>query len=235
MDVICVFGRGIEKVKTSSGYVWRPTRLIEKLSEEGTHTGFRVQGLNPDDDDVVIAGANANVLASSQLFEELSKTGNSPSVVIFAAGRPQYLADDPDPTLSEGKVLAEKFVRIVKLGGANMPEVVIQSGNQNTRDDMEQTLRFVSERNLKQLAIITVSTHMGRVKELFGLFLKENPQLKNLEVQFFDAEKVLLNRYRAVSLYKKVLAQLQNSVAYQRTKEKEQRGIEVLLSGNYHP
>lgn len=233
MDVICILGRGIEKVKTSSGYVWRPTRLIEKLSEKGWHTGYRLQGLDPDNEFTVIAGSNANVLAAIQLLEELIKNGNPPQLIIFAAGRPPYLVDDPDPTLSEGTILAAKFVRSIKIDEANMPEIAIQSRNKNTRDDLEESLRLATEKGLKRLAVVTVSVHIERVREFFNLILKENPQFKNFDVSFFASEKVLLNRYRSVPLYKKLLARVEESAAYQETIEKERKGIEALRSGTY--
>src|SRR5882724_4834894 len=101
---LCVLGRGIEKVATSAGDVWRPTRYIEVPSERGGHTGKRARGLNLHDDRSVIAGSNANVLAACQYLQQ---TQEPPRVVIFAAGRPGYIAD---AGITEGKVMLEKFV-----------------------------------------------------------------------------------------------------------------------------
>lgn len=233
MDALCVIGRGIERVKTSNGYVWRPTRFIEKLSPNGYHTGYREQSITPDGDSVVIAGANANVLAAIQLFEDFARTGMPPKLVIFAAGRPKYLDEVPDTTLSEGVILAAKFKRWVKTENTYLPEIVIQSGNRNTRDDLEASLALAVEKGVKQLGFITVSVHIERVKEFFNLIRKCNSSFKDVDARFFTSENVLLDRYRSVALYNKMLEQIQKSEAYKRTLDMERKGIEALRSGTY--
>ena len=233
MDALCVFGRGIEKVRVCGEYAWRPTRLIEVLSENRFHTGYRAVGLDPEDEFSVIAGANANVLAAIQIFEELAKNNNPPRLVMFAAGRPKYLALDPDPTLSEGKILAEKFIRMVNIENTNFPEIITQSENKNSKDDLEQSLELATKNEVTNLSIITVSVHIPRVKELFRMCLNDKPLYKNLGISFLASEKILLRRYKSISLYKRMLSQLQGSKAYQRTVLNEQQGIIALRSGNY--
>ena len=106
-DCIVVLGRGIEYVE---GRGWRPTTAIERLSEQGWHPGIRERGLTPDSEgEIILAGSNANIYAAVELFEKQSKEDAAPSLVIFAAGRPNYLMDNPDPTLSEGCVMNAKF------------------------------------------------------------------------------------------------------------------------------
>src|SRR5262249_1871072 len=87
---LCVLGRGIERVQTRYGSVWRPTRYLEQPSADGSHTGNR----NPaeqHDETSLIAGGHANLLAASTLFNRLRRQGATPNLVIFAAGRPPYL------------------------------------------------------------------------------------------------------------------------------------------------
>ena len=113
-DGIVVLGRGIEQVDVGETKKWKPTRAIEELSLKKGHPGIRVKEITPEDENesVVVAGANANVLAAVELFEELKGSDNQPGLVIFAAGRPDFLKNESDETLSEGKILVEKFARL---------------------------------------------------------------------------------------------------------------------------
>ncbi|HLJ48461.1 MAG TPA: hypothetical protein VKU01_20745 [Bryobacteraceae bacterium] len=229
IGAICVLGRGIEKVHTRSGDVWKPTRYIERPTSKGAHSGERVPGNNLNDDISLIAGAHANVLAACQLFEELKASGDTPHIVVFAAGRPAYLASDPDPSLSEGRVLADVFIR--KLRGATLDtEILVLSHNRDTKDDIDECMTLALSRGISGLAVITVGLHIARASE----FAKLAPQYgKGIDLRFIAAEELLLRRYATFSSLRGRLTSIANSPAYKRTLDRENRGIEALRSGGY--
>ncbi len=224
-QVLCVFGRGIEKVNG----VWKPTAYIERLSESNGHPGVRVEGITPFDDDprVVIAGGDINATALAVLYEEFFGLGSPAEVVAFAAGRPSYLANEPDQTLTEGKVMHRHFLSITDPWRAT--EIVFQSGNRNTRDDLAETLALAKIRRFSGIGIITVGIHIPRCQE----FMKHVPVdlLEGVEIRWFASEPIVLrylpSEYR--SLWEAMI-----SPAYTRTAERERRGIADLRAGKYN-
>jgi hypothetical protein len=233
MELVCTLGRGIERVQAAGGGAWRPTRYIEKASENGSHSGCRAPGLDPSDESAVIAGSNANLLATVQFVEELARAGSAPPLVTFAAGRPAYLAGNPDPALSEGRVMAEKLARLLRLNAIPVPEIVIQARNTNTRDDIEQTLKLAAGRGLRRLAMITVAVHISRLREMLRWLVDLGQAPAGIAVSFIASESLLLKRYGPASRYARLLAQLEQSAAYRRTVEQEQQGIDALRAGTY--
>lgn len=239
-DGIAVLGRGIEKTETSGGEKWRPTRAIEKMAGR-YHSGRRERNISMQDEDesVVVAGANANAIAATELFEQLQKNGTPPSVVIFSAGRPAYIEQDPDQSLSEGKILEQKFLRKVSVKTREaQPETIILDKNKNTKDDILTALQTAKEKGVRKLAIITIGLHVERSEEFYKLVVAENPELRGISVEFVPSEKLLEERYSkspsASKIFAKELKELKESSAYKRTEEREKRGVKQLREGTYN-
>lgn len=222
-SLLCVFGRGIEKVDG----VWEPTQAIEQLSEQSGHPGVRIPDITGDSDDsrVVIAGGEYNVQAAAWLYDQ----GQTPAVLVFAAGRPNYLLSDPDPTLSEGKVMLHRFRQLVTLSDST--QVVIQDQNKNTRDDLVQTLFLARDHQLQNVTIISVLVHLPRCREFLRSALAAEPSLDYCRVEFVAAEMVLMQHRPEL---RATLQGLLISKAYCRTAERERKGIEDLRSGKYN-
>ena len=213
---------------TRPGYVWRPTRYIEAVTEQGWHSGFRALNLKVDDDRSVVAGGNVNAVAAAILFRNHQQDGNPPKVVAFAAGRPGYLASDPDKTLSEGRILKERFLRLVRPPATT--EIIIQDRNKDTRDDLFESLNLVRERGLSGVAIITIELHLPRTKEFLKMTVDENPSLAGIDVIFIPAEGILAARNQR---YARVFSAVQKTKAWQRTQKMEESGVEALRHGRY--
>ncbi len=222
-SAVCVLGRGIERVTTSGGEVWRPTRYIEALSARGSHTGRRARGISFNDEHSVIAGSNANVLAACQFFEEAPVP---PGLILFAAGRPHYLRD-AEPGLTEGKIMSEKFIRRVKLRPGES-EVIVLSQNRDTKDDIDEVLKIAEHREIKRVVIITVAVHLARTAEFARVACECSPAC--VDFQFIASEELLARRN---ARFARLFRACEKSPAYQRTAAKEQQGIEALRSGNY--
>jgi hypothetical protein len=229
MDMLVVFGRGVEQVPTVRGYVWKPTRYIERLDNRSWHSRFRVSGITPDDSDphVVTAGANANVIAAAHLFCKLQQEGRAPHVVAFAAGRPGYLANEADPTFSEGQVLKERFLRLVDIGKS---EITIQTHNKNTRDDLLESLHFAQGQEYACITIIAVGVHLLRIKEFLRRALVEDSSLETMKVEFRASEEVLFERS---DRYRRLLLPIRSTRAYERTAAMEAKGLADLRAGTY--
>lgn len=225
-EVLCVFGRGIEKVNG----VWKPTQHIERLSEKNGHPGVRVEGIDMNDDNprVVIAGADFNAFATALLYKRLVAERRPPAILVFAAGRPAYIADDPDPNLTEGRILKERFLEVAELHPST--EVLIQGSNRNTRDDLLQTLSFAQERGLHGIAIVSVLVHLCRCQEFFKKALEAKPEFADYGVRFLASEIILMQEEPEFVLW---LPELLISAAYCRTAERERKGIADIRTGKY--
>lgn len=229
--VLCILGRGIEKVSTNVGEVWRPTRYIELLSPTGTHTGQRVKGIGVNDDRSVIAGANANLLAACELFKMLQEDGRPPHIVVFAAGRPKYLIDEPDPTLTEGRVLEQSFVRRINID-KSQTRLITLATNRDTKDDIEELLILAKRSGINEVAVITVAVHVPRAREFGAVAIRQMSSPPKLD--FLCAEDLLAARYRDRIQFASALTLSRASRAFERTREREDRGIRALRSGQYN-
>jgi len=227
LGAICILGRGIEKVQTRAGFVWRPTRYIEKPTASGAHSGWRVPA-NPNDDCSIIAGAHANVIGGCELFHVSQRTCSGPKLVIFAAGRPAYLAAEPDPMLTEGRVLREAFVR--RAQPSTDVEIIILSRNRDTRDDIDQTIRLAADRHIATVGIITVNIHLSRTIEFARRAAWDG---KPIHLVFIGAEELLAERYAKRSRVLATLGGVTETAAYRRTLAREESGLLALLEGRY--
>jgi hypothetical protein len=229
VGAICALGRGIEKATTKFGDRWCPTRYIELPNAQGGHSGKRTAGIGINDEGSVIAGAHANVLAACQLYQELRDKDLTPQVVTFAAGRPRYLSDDPDPTLTEGKILSEYFLRKARPRPWET-EVLVFSHNRDTQDDIEEFLSLAAARRIDRTAIITVEVHIPRALEFSR---RVSLYSSAVQLTFIPAEEILARRYARRSSFMTTLRMCRDSAAHRRTLAREQRGIEALRSGQY--
>jgi hypothetical protein len=228
MDILCVFGRGIEQIRVGGRFAWRPTRYVERLTQNNQHSGYRDQTATPGDHDerIVIAGANANVLAAAYLFSRAKRGGYPPKIVTFAAGRPRYLMPYPDVT--EGGVLKERFLRVI--GDTGEAEILIQADNLNTRDDLLQTLYLTRERGYGTVDIVSVELHLPRIQALLDKAVEADSSIANIAVAFHASELVLI---AASPRYFKILNPVAYSAAYRRTVARERKGIEDLRNDRY--
>lgn len=245
--IVC-FGRGIEKSWASdlTGMYWNPTAYLEKLTPDRQHSGFLTKGLqlNSDDESVVIAGAYANAMATAQLFEEASTVGRAPRLITWAAGRPNYLKNEP-PEISEGSILFDAFKDRVRYT-LNETRVEFQTQNKNTRDDLLQSLTMAKEMGLTKLFIISVFVHLCRIGEFYRYALRERPDFASVQVEFRASELMLLGKG---SVQNKLLllddtevkdnfddmawARIVESPVYRRTAAMEAKGIVDLRAGRY--
>ena len=81
-DVLCILGRGIERVISNGKEVWQPTQYLEQRSKKDEHSGIRTPGIsfNSNDPRTVIAGSEINVLAAATLLKKFSEKNQGPQV-----------------------------------------------------------------------------------------------------------------------------------------------------------
>ena len=222
---LVILGRGIELGRTGSKPKWRPTSLIEK----SVRTGYRLFNLDKGDEETVIGGANANLLATAQLIEEMDKASKKPEILIGAAGCPPYLQSfSPEyPNLAEGKVIFEGLARKVDISEI---EQEILKDNVDSIDDVIVAHQRALDLGLDKLVFITVDVHAPRIRDLIDLVKALNPKFAEVESEVLKAEEILMRRNRR---YKKVVQEELNSDAYRRTWNQEQKGRKLLRDGTY--
>lgn len=261
---IAVFGRGIEKGWVVDGrtgektYQWRPTSMLEKTGERGSHTGERVLGLDQldeADDSVLIGGCNANVLAATYLLRKFPDV----NFLAFAAGRPAYLKNEP-AGLSEGTVMAERFFRkaarfddrfrglgidsfedlrgykFIGLPGLN---IFIEDKNTATNQDIEQTLDLAYQNRIKRLQMITIGVHAPRSKLMLDEVLRLRLELANIDTQLVDSDYLIQelapqfhrDGESAKRKFGAVFKKADNSSAFTRTCVNEMFGQRKVLRG----
>jgi hypothetical protein len=141
----------------------------------------------------------------------------------------EYLAEEPDPFLSEGSILRERFLK--KLGSAvGDVEIVTLSANRNTRDDIEGIIALASARSIDEIGIVTVDAHLARTMEFARRALKPSEKTR---LFFFAAEALLARRYRYRSGVLLTLSYIKTTSAYHRSADREKRGLSALLRGTY--
>ena len=245
--IVC-FGRGIEKVQG----VWQPTAYLERRTENGQHSGWRTEDLYLDSDDerVIVAGGHANVMAMTQLWQQQVRARELPELLIWAAGRPEYLAAEPED-LSEGSVLFVEFKK--RLEGCDrlrnhLPtmRVEIQTKNRNTYDDLLQSLEIAHGMHLKKIVIVSVLVHLQRIAAFLEQIRKTKDHLNNIAVELAASELVLLGRWflsgaqTALAIGEDIgpldhlaLSHIIESPAYRRTAAREAKGVADIKAGCY--
>jgi len=248
IDVLCIFGRGIEKDERG---IWQPTAYLEEMTSDNQHGGQRKNGLRLSSENprVVIAGAYANAMAAAHIWNGLHWNNlpgvQPPSVVVFAAGRPKYLQAEPPDEVWEGKPLYDAMKNSCAENPAISSEIVFQRDNRNTRDDLLQTLKMARSRRFKNVAIVSVLVHLRRIAEFLRHALIEDPSLATINTILYSSELVLASTGNVKNLLllddPKVAGPLNHltisriieSPTFRRTAEREKRGIEDLREGRY--
>jgi hypothetical protein len=241
LGIVC-FGRGIERVRCGDQLVWKSTAYLEKLSDN-KHSGYRTEQLSLEsgDEDVVVAGAYANMMATAELFKTLGA-----GLIMWAAGRPDYLKDEPE-TVSEGSILFEEFKQ--EVGPALLdfyyPTIRIQANNKNTRDDLLESLALARKMKVSGLIVVSVFVHLPRIVEFYRCALRADPSLSDISVRFAASELVLLGLGDVVQVLQledpnvqekfehALFSEIVESAAYRRTVAREARGIRALKEGRY--
>jgi len=222
-DAIIVFGRGVGKDIRGN---WRPTPYVEEF-KGGRHKGI-FERVDPESKSSFIGGSNANVLAAVQLFEELRRTSILPKLVIFAAGRPDYLSKE-SLWMTEGRILEEKFRQKIRKFSSSVQTVILEQ-NKNTKDDINESLKLVANQGFGRVAIITIGVHIPRSREFFRLAQKEGKVPAELEVDFLAAEEILARRSKR---YTKIFELTRKTEAHKRTAACEKEGVKKLRLGHY--
>lgn len=227
LDILCIFGRPIEKVNDE----WELSTYFERVLETGIHPGIRCDSLDPNSDDkrILIAGAHVNALGGTILFEKLRKDGVPPKIVIFSAGRPPYLQKNPDPTLTEARIFKNFFLKNPNYNEAET-EIILQTQNINSYGDVIETLRFAQARGFQRIGIVTLTVHIARCQEFYAHALAMESSFKSLKIHWFASEFLVLEKFP--SEYK-FLWEAFISKAYARTAEHERRGIQAIRQGTY--
>jgi hypothetical protein len=226
-QAIIVLGRGIGWDNKNG--IWRPQSYFVRAP---IHSGVFENDVDPNDN-TLVAGGNLNTLALFHKYTRLVRSGIFPDLVVFSAGRPNYLADEEE-YLTEGRVMKEKFLSKLVASKAPIitpPEIVILEKNKNTQDDMEESLKTLRERGIRRAAIITVRLQIERA-EAFLKLAHENAGTTSeyINIDFLSAEDILSEidpryqtRFSYVDKYK----------GYLRTQAMEKRGLEALKNGTY--
>lgn len=240
-DAIVVLGRGIGK---DSHGIWRP---LSYFVESSMHSGVFNNQVSPESETNIVGGGNANTLALFHFYRQLSKKGDPPKLVIFAAGRPDYLAHE-GPDLSEGSVMRDKFLGKLETRNIQQPETVILDKNKNTADDMAESLRIIQKRGLQNVVAITVGVQIERAQEFLKLAREQAGIPENeVHIDFRASEDILMG---VSDKYKRrfedvVVAQpgkqkprhlhesYNQTEAYKTTEAMEKRGVARLKAGTY--
>lgn len=223
-DAIVVLGRGIGKDPQGR---WRP---LTYFVESSMHSGTFSNKVDPNGENSITGGGNANTLALFHLYRQLSEQGTPPRLVIFAAGRPDYLAHE-NPDLSEGSVMRDKLLGKLKTRSIQQPETVILDKNKNTRDDMVESLKMIQERGLQNVVIITVGVQVERAQEFLKLAREEAgiPE-EDLHIDFKASEDILM---RVSDKYKRRFALTKETKGFRETEAMEKSGTARLHAGTY--
>ncbi|MBI2596219.1 hypothetical protein HYW46_05810 [Candidatus Daviesbacteria bacterium] len=232
----------LEEIKNSKGRQIKPTRLIEtavlKTPEKGIfgpeeHPIFNKEA-DPNAIDSRYAGANANVIAAVDVVGGIIDENKKELVgVLWAAGRtPDMLSYAPEG-LTQGEVLARKFINHVgiKVMGKNI-QMVFEPENVNTWDDLICSLKWAEAQNSDEIIIVTVKPHMKRSKDMAEEVLGEMRAegLKIPKMDYVISEERLIQRNpRYLSLVEKA----RDSLAYHATSAREHSGMVQRKIGTY--
>lgn len=230
-DILVILGRGIEKTPTGN---WRPTRLVE-IGERETfkHTGVTNWKIEGKGDNEVVGGGQSNVYAAREFLLKYGAQKRIPHVV-FAAGRPDYLKDEPE-NVSEGEVMKGKLLKILCYPESRMTLHMLNN-NRTTRDDLITSLGIAKTLHFKNIAILTIGLHVPRSWEMMKkiLFEKQEEFEGAFEkIVFINSWEVLSKKVRHGATYEKIIKELEQTEAYKRTHRMEQHGIADLRSGRY--
>lgn len=223
--VIAILGRGIRRLEPL-GPCWVLTEDLEVYDDNGAHLRARV----PADDEnpnCLVGGGELNLHAGLALYQ----LEGSRIVVCAYGNRSAYLREAEAPL--ESVVMSKIFK-----DRAPLTQTSVWSEDDPTRfpsnsdRELQNIFEFaVSSRDFSRVrvAVLTVAVHLPRVM-LFSKKHLEAPEFENLRVSFFSAEQVFLETNPMLA--PRILA-LWSSKAFQRTAERELRGVRNFEAGNY--
>ncbi len=224
-EALVILGRSVGRNKKGE---WRPSSYFGNMlnGRPVPHSGIYKNDIDPFDKDVMVAGGKACVLAAAHLLKR------TPSIktIIFAAGRPPYIVQSTaNPDFSEGSVLEESLLHRLALSNTRRPDTVVLAQDQNTMDDMVNSIAEARKRGLHKIAYITVGVHVKRSKAFLEERVSKELQ-EDLEIDFLAAEDVLS---KEDPRYKEIFKKAKKTPAYRRTSFFEGRGTRALRAGRY--
>ena len=230
--VLAIFGRGVQQVRPRGS--WEPTEDFETQIHNGTvpaHSAVRLP-IDQENPLCLVGGGELNILAGVELCRRFQ-----PHVVVAAFGnRSKYLRDVPNSP-SESEVMSDRFLREIRAGEIHEPEVVVWPRDRmadapsNSRQEIINILELALEKRLFQVGIVTVTVHVPRTALFVSKVREENPHLRGVEVRLFGSETALVQANPII--WAPRVAAIYQSPAFPRTAAFEQRGIELVLKGEY--
>ena len=221
VEAIVVLGRGIGKDANGN---WQPTGYFEIL-DNGHHSGILDKHPDQNNPNSVIAGGKINVLAAYYLYKKLCQECRPPKLIIFAAGRPNYLKNE-SPQISEGVVMRDEFLKKIKRAHLDIPNIAILSKNKNTQDDIQQSLLTLKKETITNAIYVTVKVHIKRAEYVKLLLTKT---ANNSKISFVSSEEIV---GKSNNKYKHLLQKATKTMAYKRISLMEERGIIFLRQNN---
>lgn len=243
VDAIAILGGLIEQVEIKGvGNIWRPARYVKEATMRDDGRLIRSDRRRPlgldetlSHEHLQIGGGAAHIAAGIQYIDEIRRSDGALPLVIFAAGKPDYLAQYPSE-ISEANIMLQEFER-------KMPDVqnlLALDQGKNTHDDVLNTLRAANERGLKTMAFVVTSIRLKRSREWYRQIVRtEFPEAKRIKAYFIAAEDLLRRRYSAnphrLAEFERVQRTLQNSELWKKVEAMERRGVQALRKGTYKP
>lgn len=229
--LLAILGRGIQHPSPEST-VWELTPDIELCDEKGAHLPFRAPE-NDDDPRSIIGGGQLNVLAGTILIDRLR-----PTLVVCAYGaRSKYLNSIGAP--SESEIMTSLLSNEVGKQKEIMPatdvfdEAAWHAEESGTNREIHNILTLANQRNIKNVALVTVAVHLPRTALMAKQHLEREPAFKNILLNCYASELVLLNDPEANAMYEARVRRIFASKSYVRNLERELRGMNDLLEGKY--
>ncbi len=227
--LLAMLGRGIQHPSANTDE-WVLTPDVEVCDEKGAHLLVRVPE-NDNDPNSIIGGGELNMLAGVTLVQELN-----PSLVVCAYGaRSKYLNQIGAP--SESKVMSDKLTAELTRKNVSVPPVEIYdeaklgADESGTNRELYNIFSLAVERNITNVAIVTVAVHLARATLMAQRHLAEVSQFKNITLQCYSSETTLLKS--APEEYSERVDHVFASQSYIRNFEREIKGMDDFLAGKY--
>jgi hypothetical protein len=239
VEFLVVLGRGIgelssEKQRELGLADFSPTPAIEGANVSGSrvgHTG-KIEEVDPNKPEARYAGGIMNAVAAATLYWDLVEAGYPPEGIFVAAGRPPYLQNAPKE-ITEGDVLKVRIRRELKrLGGGINEENLVHTypSNQDTFDDLAQSLQRAVIDGAHKVTFITVGLHIPRAEAMARQVAETLGLTDKIEIEFKASEDILRNKYKNIG---PKLDKLKQTEAYMVTEEQEKQGLEDFKAGKY--
>lgn len=171
--------------------------------------------------------------AAVVFFNELNSRGQAPKLVVHTGGRPGYM-ERLRVKENEGVHMRKAFRRSV--GRHAEYAEVLETGNKNTKGDMETALKETLDAGHKSLAVIAVGDRLPRCQAFLDELKGEHPEYGDLKVHLIPAERVV--KYKAEEKGKEdqwnnFWSRFTSSGAYRKTYNDERAGYDRVVVGAY--